>query len=110
MVRDITRRRQSEVETAEWKHRYDLLALAAGNVVYDCQSSGVVIWGGGFEQMFGFKPEQMQGGFEQWLERIHPDDRDFVQERFARAEATGNLFKAEGYFALRITRGLRAAG
>ena len=95
VVRDITRRRQSEVETAEWKHRYDLLALAAGNVVYDCQSSGVVIWGGGFEQMFGFKQEQMQGGFEQWLERIHPDHRDFVQKRFAEAEAKGSLFKAE---------------
>jgi two-component system, cell cycle sensor histidine kinase and response regulator CckA len=95
VVRDITQRRQSEVETAEWKHRYDLLAAAAGNVVYDYQSGGNVVWGGGFRGMFGFEPEAMLGGFSQWIERIHPDDRERVQRSFAEAEANGTVFKAE---------------
>ena len=95
VVRDITRRRRSEVETVEWKHRYDLLALAAGNVVYDYQSGGNVVWGGGFTRMLGYEPEAMLGGFSQWVERIHPDDRERVQRRFGEAEANGTILKAE---------------
>ena len=94
-VRDITRRRQSEMETAEWKHRYDLLVLAAGNVVYEAQASGTVVWGGAFERMFGFAPSEMQGGFAQWSERIHGDDRQHILELRAKAAADGAIFKAE---------------
>ena len=94
-VRDITRRRQSEMEILEWKHRYDLLALAAGNAVYDFQVNGTVVWGGGFEEMFGFPASEMRGGFAQWLQRIHPEDCARVQAEFAVAEANGAIFKAE---------------
>jgi PAS domain S-box-containing protein len=86
-VRDISRRRQSELETLEWKQRYELLALAAGNVVYDFHSNGTVVWGGGFEPMLGFVPKDMQGGAAQWLERIHPEDIDRVRSELARARA-----------------------
>lgn len=95
VVRDITRRRQSELETAEWKHRYDLLALAAGHVVYDRQSSGKVVWGGGFERMFGFESDAMQGGLAQLIERIHPDDRARVGRSIAEAEANGTILRSE---------------
>lgn len=82
-VRDISRRRQSELETLEWRRRYDLLTLAAGNVVYDCALDGSVVWGGGFEQMLGYATKDMQGGLMQWLERVHPDDVERVRNQFA---------------------------
>ena len=45
--------------------------------------------------MFGFEPDAMQGGFSQWLERIHSDDRARVERNFAQAEANGTIFKSE---------------
>jgi PAS domain S-box-containing protein len=88
-VRDISRRRQSELEILEWKQRYDLLALAAGNVVYDRHSSGNVVWGGGFEKMLGFDAGDMQGGVSQWFDRVHPDDAPRMRDEFKQAEGRG---------------------
>jgi PAS domain S-box-containing protein len=88
-VRDISRRRQSELEILEWKQRYDLLALAAGNVVYDRHSSGAVVWGGGFEKMLGFAAGEMQGGVNQWMERVHPEDVRRVRDELAHVAERG---------------------
>lgn len=94
-VRDISRRRQSELETLEWKQRYELLALAAGNVVYDSHASGAVVWGGGYQKMLGFGPADMQGGFQQWIQRVHADDVERFRNEFARARTQGTSFTIE---------------
>ena len=95
VVRDITRRRQSELETTEWKNRYDLLAHAAGNVVYDCSLLGHIVWGGSFKPMLGYEPAEMTGGLDQWKERVHPEDRERVIGHFQDCVARAAIFKAE---------------
>jgi len=94
-VRDISRRRQSELETLEWKQRYELLALAAGNVVYDYHSSGTVVWGGGVDKMLGYSPKEMQAGFHQWMGRVHLEDVERVRGEFERAQLQGLGFHIE---------------
>jgi len=94
-VRDISRRRQSELETLEWRRRYDLLTLAAGNVVYDCDLNGSVVWGGGFEQMLGYASQDMQGGLLQWMQRVDPQDVERVRDQFAHSQAQGTGFRIE---------------
>jgi two-component system, cell cycle sensor histidine kinase and response regulator CckA len=94
-VRDISRRRQSELETLEWRRRYDLLTLAAGNVVYDCDLHGSVVWGGGFEQMLGYTTKDMEGGLLQWMQRVHPDDVERVRNQFAQSQTYGTSFRIE---------------
>jgi len=93
-VRDIGRRRQSELETLEWRRRYDLLTLAAGTSVYDCDLNGTVVWGGGIEQMLlGIPQRTLQGGLSQWMQRVHPDDAERVREQFTQAWSQGTRFR-----------------
>lgn len=94
-ARDITRRRQSELETLEWKLRYELLALATGNVVYDLLSTGEIKWGGGVEEAFGYGTRETQGGLAQWLSRVHPDDRQRAAEHVRAAQNAGSSFNLE---------------
>jgi two-component system, cell cycle sensor histidine kinase and response regulator CckA len=102
VVRDITRRRQSERETTEWKNRYDLLALAAGNVLYEYAfAAGNVVWGGSFKQMLGYESNEMAGGLTEWHERVHPDDRDRVERHFRQCVSNGAIFRAEYRFQAR---------
>ncbi|MBM4159825.1 MAG: PAS domain S-box protein [Ignavibacteria bacterium] len=76
IARDISARRQAEREIAEWKRRYELVAVASGQVVYDYDvQSGGIVWSGSVEQVLGYGPAEMQGGIAQWEELIHPEDR-----------------------------------
>ena len=76
VARDIRARKQAEREIAEWKRRYELVAVASGQVVYDYDvQSGGIIWSGSVEQVLGYGPTEMQGGITQWEELIHPRDR-----------------------------------
>ena len=92
---DTTQRKTFERESAEWKQRYDLLTLAARQIVYDYRPSGEITWGGVVHELLGYEPEEMLGGLEQWLERIHPDDRQPAWDNVTQAEEKGQRFDLE---------------
>ncbi|HMA91487.1 MAG TPA: PAS domain S-box protein [Polyangiaceae bacterium] len=92
---DITDRRQAEFEAVEWKHRYELLIQAAGEVVYDISRCGETIYGGAVEATLGYAPEEMLGGFSQWIGRLHPEDRERATAAAIAAGEAGEKFHAE---------------
>ena len=51
-------------------------------------ASGQVDWDGRLEEIFGFEPGGFDGTYEAYLARLHPDERDEVQQhvRYAVAE------------------------
>jgi PAS domain S-box-containing protein len=103
--RDVTDRVETAEEIANWKRRYDRLALSAGNVVYDFDtSSGTIVCGGGLENTLGYTPQELNGSIEQWVERIRPDEREAVKARFREAEAQAAVFHAEYHFRRRDGR------
>ncbi len=96
---DVTSRKLAERETTAWRQRYELVAAAAHMAVYDCCSeTGEIHWGGGITPMLGYTPEQMGGGFQQWVDLIHPEDRTRVLELLAEAERNLATFDAEYRF------------
>jgi len=77
ILRDVTERLQAEREIAEWKQRYELVASASRQVVYDYNLvSGTIAWSGSVEQVLGYELTEMDGGVDRWTELIEPDDRD----------------------------------
>jgi two-component system, cell cycle sensor histidine kinase and response regulator CckA len=96
---DITERRKAEQETAEWKQRYDLLALSAGNIVYDCSAtSDKISWGGSVQEILGYAIAELNGGMEQWQSLVHPEDRVRAVRLYREASDKGAMFQAEYRF------------
>ena len=70
---------KAEKEIAAWKNRYELMITASGQLMYEYDiGTGNMIWGAIIEQVLGYSPDEMRGGFAQWEEMIHPEDRDKV--------------------------------
>ncbi|MRR38120.1 PAS domain S-box protein, partial [bacterium] len=96
ILRDITERVQAEQEISEWKQRYEFVAASSGQVVYDCNFvHGEISWSGSLEQVLGYQPHEMAGGFSQWEDLIDPRDRDETLRLIAEAENKGEPFEAE---------------
>jgi PAS domain S-box-containing protein len=63
-------------------HRYELAAQHGriGFQDYDA-SNGRQIWTPEMERLFGLAPGQFEGGYGDWIERVHPDDRERVAQQ-----------------------------
>ncbi|UMY64927.1 MULTISPECIES: PAS domain-containing protein [unclassified Flavobacterium] len=73
---DITRRKLQEQQVWESNERFKLLARATVEAIIDWDvSTGKVLWGEGFETIFGFNLDEER---DFWTENIHPDDRERI--------------------------------
>jgi PAS domain S-box-containing protein len=82
ICRDISDRKQKELERIEWANRYDAAIRASGQVVFDWDTiSGEIAYGGEIEKLLGFSLEEMSGGMERLREVIHPEDLSQFDER-----------------------------
>ncbi len=74
-------------ELARSDERYRLVARATRDVVYDWHvPSGTIEWTESMQSVFGYAPDQIGDG-AWWLERVHPADRDALQDSVAAAVA-----------------------
>jgi len=100
-----------------WKLRYDVAAVATGQVVYDYDAvTGSMLWGDSLERVLGYAPADMQGGVAQWAGLVHPDDRwtligalDGAEEKCAPYQVEYRLRRKNGDFARLLDRGLFVA-
>jgi len=90
---DVSEHKQVEKEIIDWKRRYELIVSASGQIVYDYNiPTGVILWSGGVEQVLGYSLAEMQNGFQQWVDLIHPEDRIETIRALELAEQTGEFF------------------
>lgn len=100
-----------------WKLRYDVAAVATGQVVYDYDSvTGSMLWGDSLEQVLGYALAEMQGGVSQWAGLVHPDDRwaligalDSAEEKRAPYQVEYRLRNKSGDYIWLLDRGLFVA-
>lgn len=73
-------RKQTEVSLRESRERLALALDAAriGSWDWDLETNEV-IWSPYHEMIFGYEPGKPQRTYQEWLERIHPDDLEVVQ-------------------------------
>lgn len=73
---DISERKQYLAAILESKERYDLVAKATNDAVWDwnIETGEVVRPGNGLETLFGYKSEEAFADNQFWKNRVHPDD------------------------------------
>jgi PAS domain S-box-containing protein len=94
-VRSLAARRQSEREIAEWKQRYDLLTRAAGQIVYDRDASGNMVWGGAISTTLGYPVEELPRNLSDFLALVVPEDRERIGAAFARTDLRHGEYAVE---------------
>ncbi len=128
ICRDISERKQKELEQIEWSNRYDAAIRASGQMFFDWDSgNGEINYAGAIERVTGYDQDELNGGLNQLRSLIHPDDRstfDTVVEhaiesrdpirsefRLLRKDRREIALKVEGHFFLdRVGRAGRMVG
>ncbi|MGD9661768.1 MAG: PAS domain-containing protein, partial [Porticoccaceae bacterium] len=77
--RDISERKASEQAARINEERFQLVARATNDVIWDWDLvNNLVWWNEALDTLFGYAPGDVEPGAESWSNRIHPDDRDRV--------------------------------
>lgn len=99
ICRDISERKQKELEQIEWANCYDAAIRASGQVLFDWDAgTGDINYGGDVEGLFGCSDEEMHGGLTRMRQMIHPDDLPAFDAEIERVIATRDPFHNEFRF------------
>ncbi|MEN6561052.1 MAG: PAS domain S-box protein [Acidobacteriota bacterium] len=91
-------RRQRRIPYISERKKYDILIAASDQAVYDYDlETGEINWSGSYERVLGYDAGDI-GGFEEWAERIHPEDRDQVLRLLDAGEKNREVFEVEYRF------------
>ena len=79
-IEDISERVAMVRCLQESEQRFLKIAELSGQLLYDYDmDSGKVLWSGRIEAITGYSAEAFNNhGFDGWIERIHPEDREYV--------------------------------
>ncbi|WP_408605918.1 PAS domain-containing protein [Leptospira wolbachii] len=97
LITDITENvlKQKALEYNEIKYR--TITELSLSMVYDLEiKTGENHWGGAIQEITGYSPsEYQQFGYQEWLNAIHPDDREITLQLFDEALANHRKFSVE---------------
>jgi two-component system cell cycle sensor histidine kinase/response regulator CckA len=83
---DVTERKHAQEALAESQERLQLAVRAARMGTWRWEvASNLLTWDEGLNQLYRLEPEQSVTRYEQFLERVHEDDRAFVAAAVQRA-------------------------
>src|SRR5262249_30951747 len=69
----------TEQRLRESEERFQLAAKATRDAIWDWDMVSNQVWrSNGFENLFGYRLDEMSSGLDWWGARIHPDDRGRV--------------------------------
>jgi PAS domain S-box-containing protein len=88
--------RRAEETLRESEERLRLALRAARVGVWDWDIlTGRVTWSDNVEALFGMAPGSFTGSYADYLDRIHPEDRDFVSQSVKDAVEAGKVYDIE---------------
>ncbi len=80
-LQDVTERKLAEEEIRMAKERYDLLAKATNDAIWDWDlTTDELYWGEGFRTLFGYDTQSKNVNISSWIEHLHPEDSKRVVE------------------------------
>nr|MDZ8097146.1 PAS domain S-box protein [Nostoc sp. DedSLP01] len=72
---DITNRKRAEADLQKSEERFQLIAKATNDVIWDCHlPTNQMWWSERLQIVFGYQPEQLHYNRSGWFERVHPED------------------------------------
>ena len=96
--RTFRKRRLAEEALRLTQQRFEAVALATTDAIWDLNlNTKVMWWSDGIQRLFGYRPEDVSTKFEWWLERLHPEDRPRVEEALQRVADSGERTWAGHY-------------
>ena len=79
--RDISGRKRAEERLAESEERFAIVAMMTTDAVWDWDiATGKVQWNSNIASVFGHDDMAEEDGFQEWVRKIHPDDKSRVLE------------------------------
>ena len=114
IVRDITEQLRAEEELRASRERFQLIAGATSDAIWDWDfAAGTIWWNDAFYTRFGYSSAEFDTRFDTWAAAIHPDDRERVVKSLERSRDQGREFwreeyrfrRADGTYATVIDRG-----
>jgi PAS domain S-box-containing protein len=96
LLNEVEHRKRVEVELDQQRqHLVEAQRLAKlGSWVRDIESD-TATWSEQLCEIYGMKPGEFTGTFQDFVAMVHPDDRERVQREFAEARKSGQGFLAE---------------
>jgi PAS domain S-box-containing protein len=96
LSRDITDRKRAEESLMRSEERYALAQRAANIGSWDWNIiTGDLHWSDTIEPLFGFEKGEFGATYEAFLESVHPDDREFVQDSVNACVEEGKEYSIE---------------
>lgn len=88
-ARDVTQRIENELKIKESNLRYEAIAKATSDAIYEFDSATkkIYIAGSNYNKIFGFNfKDQQYLDLDFWVDRLHPDEIQWVREKIASIE------------------------
>jgi diguanylate cyclase (GGDEF)-like protein/PAS domain S-box-containing protein len=80
---EISERKRLQEMQRQSEERFKVVARATTDIIWDWDTRADRIWWNeGIQSLFGYSPEDFDGGFQSWASRIHPEERDRVLHNF----------------------------
>jgi len=95
-LQDVTERKLAEEKIRQAKERYDVMAKATNEAVWewDLHTNGLH-WGEGFTTLFGYKIKNGYDTIDTWKIHLHPDDSARVNKSIMNAVRSNSTLKWE---------------
>lgn len=96
--RSFSRRRRAETIAREHAERFELVARASNDAIWDWNlGTDALWWGAGFTALFGYEKDEVEPTIESWSRRLHPEDRERVLNGIHRAIKDGTRLWFDEY-------------
>lgn len=111
---DITERKQAEEQLRQSEERFQIVARATNDILWDWDLlTNEVWWNEALQTLFGYSKEQITFTAHWWSEHIHPDDRKRIATQARALIDSGKKFwlneyrfrRSDGSYAYMFDRG-----
>lgn len=80
--KDITEKKQREIELQESLNRYDKLTKVTQDAVWEFNfEKNVITWNNGLYRTFGYADLDTIHTLEEWFSKVHPEDQGWLKEK-----------------------------
>ncbi|MDR3554034.1 MAG: PAS domain S-box protein [Syntrophobacteraceae bacterium] len=96
ICRDITERKRMEEDLRDSQKRLSLALKAARMGMFHWNVlTGESVWTDQYAAILGYPPSAGKHRYQDWIDRVHPDDLPWVRDRWHNAIASGSPYEAD---------------
>lgn len=85
VIQDITELKQIEHALRDSQERFELAAEIGCSATWDWNVlTNEVIWSRSHFEILGYQPDEVEPSYAAWIDRVHPEDRAFLETEITR--------------------------